>query len=63
MVTTHSPLLLDFLDEPEAVRVVQRSELGTGVMTGENPDNVRKALEASGFGLGEFYETRGFGSE
>lgn len=63
MVTTHSPLLLDFLDEPEAVRVVQRSELGTCVMKGEKPDNVRKALEASGFGLGEFYETRGFGSE
>ena len=63
MVTTHSPLLLDFLDEPEAIRVVQRNEHGTTVMKGENPDNVRKALEASGFGLGEFYETRGFGSE
>ena len=59
MVTTHSPLLLDVLDEPEAVRVVQRNEFGTAVMKGENPDNVRKALEASGFGLGEFYETRG----
>ena len=62
MVTTHSPLLLDYLNEPEAVRVVQRSEQGTTVVTGENPGNVRKALEASGFGLGAFYETKGFGS-
>ena len=31
-------------------------------MTGEDPEGVRKALEASGFGLGEFYETKGFGS-
>ena len=62
MVTTHSPLLLDFLNKPEAVRVVRRSERGTSVVEGENPDNVRKALEASGFGLGAFYETKGFGS-
>ena len=62
MVTTHSPLLLDYLNEPEAVRVVQRSEQGTSVVRGENPGNVRKALEASGFGLGAFYETKGFGS-
>ena len=63
MVTTHSPLLLDFLDRPEAVRVVRRGGAeGTTVMTGEDPEGVRKALEASGFGLGEFYETKGFGS-
>ena len=63
MVTTHSPLLLDLLDEPEAVRVVQRdSQQGTIVADPDNPEGVRKALEASGFSLGEFYETKGFGS-
>ena len=62
MVTTHSPLLLDFMDRPEAVRVVQSNEQGTIVVKGGNPDNVRSALEASGFGLGAFYETKGFGS-
>ena len=62
MVTTHSPLLLDFVDRPEAVRVVKISEQGTTVVKGGSPENVRKALEASGFGLGAFYETKGFGS-
>ena len=62
MVTTHSPLLLDFIDEPAAVSVVQRSESGgTTVVKEKNPDGVRRALEASEFGLGEFYETKGFG--
>ena len=63
MVTTHSPLLLDFLNAPEAVRVVRRDKhAGTTVEEQEDPEGVRKALEASGFGLGEFYETKGFGS-
>ena len=63
MVTTHSPLLLDLLDAPEAVRVVQRdSHQGTTVADPDNPEGVRKALEESGFSLGEFYETKGFGS-
>lgn len=63
MVTTHSPLLLDFLDTPEAVRVVQRDDQeGTTVADPENPEGVRQALDKSGFGLGEFYETKGFGS-
>ena len=62
MVTTHSPLLLDFLDEPEAVRVVRRdSESGTTVVREEDADGVRRALKESGFGLGEFHETKGFG--
>ena len=64
MVTTHSPLLLDFLDAPEAVRVVRRDAgAGTTVVKQEDPDGVRRALKASGFGLGEFYETKGFGAE
>ena len=64
LVTTHSPLLLDYLNEPEAVRVVQRDEQrGTIVLPQENPDGVRRALEASEFGLGEFYETKGFGAD
>ena len=63
MVTTHSPLLLDYLNEPEPVRVVQhQGEGGTVVLPQDNPDGVRKALEASGFGLGQHYETKGFGA-
>ena len=62
-VTTHSPLLLDYLDAPEAVRVVRRdSKEGTIVEDQADPEGVRQALEASGFSLGEFYETKGFGS-
>ncbi len=63
MVTTHSPLLLDFLNEPAAVRVVRRNEgQGTVVEQRKNIEAVRKALDESGFGLGEFYETKGFGA-
>ena len=62
MVTTHSPLLLDFLDDPAAVNIVKRDDQrGTIVSKGGDPDSVRKALDASGFGLGEYYQTRGFG--
>ena len=62
LLTTHSPLLLSYLDEPAAVNVVKRDKnLGTIVHKEGNPDGVRKALEASGFGLGEYHETRGFG--
>ncbi len=63
LVTTHSPLLLSYLDEPAAVNIVKRDKCyGTTVQKETNPDGVRKALEASGFGLGEYHETRGFGS-
>ena len=63
VITTHSPLVLDALDEPEAVRVVRRDgENGTVIETDSNPEGVRQALDASGFGLGEYYETRGFGN-
>lgn len=63
LVTTHSPLLLDFLNEPGAVCVVRHSDQdGTRVTREGNPAAVGQALEASGFGLGEFYETKGFGS-
>ena len=62
LVTTHSPLLLDFLDDPSAVCVVRHAgATGTKVERSKNPDTIRKALEASGFGLGQFYETEGFG--
>ena len=61
LITTHSPLLLNFLDEPEAVCVVRRSESGTKVEREMAPEAVREALRASGFGLGEFYESKGFG--
>ena len=63
LITTHSPRLLDFLGEPEAVRLIGRSSNGgTSVSIEENTEGVRKALVESGFGLGEFYETKGFGS-
>lgn len=63
LITTHSPMLLDFLEEPEFVRVVRRSvQGGTVIVNEDNPEGVRNALEASGFGLGEFYETKGFGT-
>lgn len=62
LVTTHSPLLLDFLNEPEAVCVVRHTDdKGTCVSRESDAGAVRQALQASGFGLGEFYETKGFG--
>ena len=64
MVTTHSPLLLSHLDDPGAVRVVQlRVPEGTKVMSERDPEAVRRALDASGFGLGELYQTKGFGAD
>ena len=62
MVTTHSPLLLDFLDKPTAIHIVQRGENGTTVTREENAEGIRRALDESGFGLGEFYQTKGFGA-
>ena len=62
MITTHSPLVLDALNEPEVVRVVRNDAGKSTVIEPENPQGVRQALDASGFGLGEYYETRGFGS-
>ena len=63
MVTTHSPLLLDLLDDPACVCVVQRSDgKGTTIHREANPDGVRSALRASGFSLGEFHQTKGFGA-
>lgn len=62
MVTTHSPLLLDFLDEPGAIAVVERDDqLGTVINKESNPDAVRLALDNSGFSLGEYHQTKGFG--
>lgn len=63
MVTTHSPLLLDLLDDPASVCVVQRGDReGTAVHREANPEGVRNALHASGFSLGEFHQTKGFGA-
>ena len=62
VITTHSPLVLDVLCDPRVVRVVRRDgERGTVVDAGDS-EGVRRALEASGFGLGEYYQTRGFGN-
>ena len=63
LVTTHSPLLLDYLDEPSAVRIVRRDREGaTTVSERDTSDDIRTALDKSGFGLGSFYETQGFGA-
>jgi predicted ATPase len=61
LITTHSPLLLNFLNEPEAVCIVRRGQEGTEIERELDPAAVHNALEASGFGLGEFYESKGFG--
>jgi predicted ATPase len=62
LVTTHSPLFLDRLAAPEAVCVVLRDQSGTRVKRETNPQAVHKALEQSGFGLGELLQTKGFGA-
>lgn len=63
IVTTHSPLLLDYLDDPSAVRIVQRQEDGaTAIAEQGNVEGIRQALQESGFGLGAFYESQGFGA-
>lgn len=63
MITTHSPFLLDLIGNPAAVRVVQHRESGeTDVLEQSNVADVEQALAESGFGLGEFYETKGFGA-
>ena len=62
VITTHSPHLLDVLDKPEAVVLVRRdASQGTKVLREPDPERVRKVLDASGFGLGEWHETKGFG--
>ena len=62
VITTHSPLVLDALGDPDVVRVVRRDpQRGTTVEIGD-ARGVRRALDASGFGLGEYYQTRGFGN-
>ena len=63
MVTTHSPLLLDLLNDPKIVYIVQRGEgTGTKVSRETNPEGVRRALDESEFSLGEYYQTKGFGA-
>lgn len=62
VVTTHSPLLLDCLPKPKEIAIVRRTGEGTKIEREQNPEAVDQALEDSGFGLGEFYETKGFGA-
>ena len=61
-VTTHSPILLDFLEDPASVIVVRRDDAkGTTIIRENNPEGIKAALDASGFSLGEYHQTRGFG--
>ena len=62
LITTHSPLVLDALDDPAVVRVVRRDVQSGTVVEAGDANAVHRALEASGFGLGEYYQTRGFGN-
>ena len=63
MLTTHSPMVLNIVNEPGAVNVVRRDGAkGTIVVKEDDPARVRQALNASGFGLGEYHETLGFGA-
>lgn len=62
VVTTHSPILLDFLEDPASVIVVRRDDVkGTTIIREGDPEGVKAALDASGFSLGEYHQTRGFG--
>ena len=62
LITTHSPIVLNFLEDPNAVSIVRRDDVhGTQVVPERNAQGVTEALEASGFSLGEFHETKGFG--
>lgn len=61
LITTHSPLVLDYLDSPESICAVTRQDGATRVWCEECPEAVRDAMEASGFSLGEFWTTKGFG--
>ena len=62
LITTHSPSVLDVLGDPKFVRVVRWDpKRGTSVEAAD-AERVRRAMDESGFGLGEYYETRGFGA-
>ena len=63
LITTHSPFLLDFLEDPSVVCVVKHDgDEGTSAIRESDATGVRKALYESGFSLGEYHQTRGFGS-
>ena len=62
VITTHSPLLLSYLGDPATINVVSHGGAsGTQVAREQDPDGVKRALDASGFSLGEYHQTRGFG--
>jgi len=52
IVTTHSPILLDCLPNPEEVSIVRRTPNGTSITAEENPEGLTKATEESGFRRG-----------
>ncbi len=61
LLTTHAPHLLDAIRDPRAICVVTRDQDGTHVDRESNIDGVRRALDESGLGLGEFHQSKGFG--
>jgi predicted ATPase len=63
VITTHSAILVNRIGDPAVLRIVKRhGEDGTQVETESNPVAIRRALVESGFGLGEWLETKGFGA-
>ncbi|MFO0571222.1 MAG: AAA family ATPase [Polyangiaceae bacterium] len=62
VITTHSPLLLDAFAKSGDVVVVRRTVQGTKLERVSDPARVDQALDESGFGLGQFFETQGFGA-
>ena len=62
VMTTHSPVLLDCLADATAVRIVRRDGAqGTVIEQPGDAERVKRVLDASGLGLGQFYQTMGFG--
>lgn len=63
LVTTHSPILLNAIQDPDVVRVIARTPgEGTTLSQSGSTDEIRDALDASGFGLGDYFDSRGFGT-
>ena len=60
LLTTHSPLVLNYLNRPEAVRVVKLVD-GKTTVAESRSEETKRAMDASGLVLGEYYETMGFG--
>jgi len=62
LVTTHSPIFVDSIEDPGSIVIVRRTEQGTVVQREDSPERLVKALAESGLALGELHQTKGFGA-